>query len=70
VSPAGVSVDDQLLPWSDVKWIRVEFEDVKIHQKEMLGLWKTVSLDSIPHYLVFDGLVRAILAQWPPAEAH
>jgi hypothetical protein len=67
VSPAGIAAGAQSLPWSQIEEVRTRREIISVKKSGKWLAWKTAQVSQIPNYFVFDALVRAILAQRPPA---
>lgn len=61
VSQQGISNGRELLPWSEIKEIKFDSEDVKVHQKGKLGSWEKVSIGEIPNLFLLKALTRSVL---------
>jgi len=67
VGPSGIAAGDQLLPWSEIQEVQTRKGMVSVKRSGRWLAWKRVQVSQIPNYFIFDTLVRAILAQRPPA---
>jgi hypothetical protein len=67
VSPGGIAAGDQSLPWRQIEEVQTRKGMVSVKKSGKWLAWKRVQVSQIPNYFIFDSLVRAILAQRPPA---
>jgi len=67
VGPSGIAAGDQLLPWSEIQEVQTRKGMVSVKRSGKWLAWKRAQVSQIPNYFIFDTLVRAILAQRPPA---
>jgi len=67
VGPSGIAAGDQLLPWSEIQEVQTRKGMVSVKRSGRWLAWKRAQVSQIPNYFIFDSLVRAILAQRPPA---
>lgn len=63
VSQQGISNGKELLPWSAIKEIKFDREDVKVHQKGRLFNWGKVSIEEIPNLFLLKALTRSVLGK-------
>lgn len=66
LSPSGIAVGDQSLPWSEVEGVQTRKGMVSVRKSGKWLVWKRVPVSDIPNFSVFDALVRANLPQPPP----
>ena len=67
VGPSGITAGDQSLPWSEIEDVQTRKGMVSVKRAGKWLAWKRAQVSQIPNYFIFEALVRAILAQRPPA---
>ena len=67
LSPGGIAAGHQSLPWSEIEGVQTRKGVVSVRKSGKWLAWKRALVSEIPNYVVFDALVRASLAQPPPA---
>ncbi len=67
VCPGGLVAGDQCLPWSEIEEVSTRQGIVSVKKAGKWLAWKKAQVSQIPNYFVFNALVRAFLAQKPPA---
>jgi hypothetical protein len=63
VSHRGITDGDQMLPWSEIQWVRTYSGKVSVKKSGKWLAWGRADVSQIPNYFVFNALVQAILSQ-------
>jgi hypothetical protein len=67
VGPGGITAGDQSLPWSEIDDVQIRKGMMSVKKAGKWLAWKRAQVSQIPNYFILDALVRAALAQRPPA---
>jgi len=74
IKPQGIGIKRQLLPWNEVKEIRVEEAQVSIYRQGEIAEWASLNLSDVPNVGALCGVVDSIkhdiaLSQSPQMQA-